>query len=74
MCSCKTNIEENLIIQCSDSLCASKHGIKFLEKNCLGKSKLSVERISVCNVIENWWSGIHCLLCSYTNDVIDMLP
>ena len=43
-----------------------------LEKNfCLRKSKVIVERISVCNVIENLAEhGIHCLPCSYTNDVI----
>ena len=34
----------------------------------------SVERISVCKVIEKMEEqGIHCLPCSYTNDVIDLL-
>ena len=23
---------------------------------CLRKSDISIERISICNVIENWWS------------------
>ena len=45
-----------------------------LRKNCLRKSEVSVERIPVCKVIENLVEhGIHCLSCSYTNDVIDML-
>ena len=39
------------------------------------KTEVSVERISVCNVIENLAKhDIHCLPCSYTNDVIAMLP
>ena len=42
---------------------------------CLKKSKVSVERILVCNAIENLAErGIHCLPCSYTNDAIDLLP
>ena len=42
---------------------------------CLRKSEVSGERISVCNVIENLVEhGIHCLPCSYTNDVINILP
>ena len=42
---------------------------------CLRNSEVTVERISVCNVIEKWMEhGIHCLPCSYTNDIIDMLP
>ena len=42
---------------------------------CLRKSVVSVERISVCNVIENLAEhGIHCLSCFYTNDVIDISP
>ena len=41
----------------------------------LRKSEVSVERISVCNVIENLaLHGLHSLPCSYTNDLIDMLP
>ena len=41
---------------------------------CLKKCEVSVERISVCNVIENLAEhGIHCLQCCYTNDVINML-
>ena len=41
--------------------------------NCLRKSEVSVERISVCNVNENLVEhGIHCLPCSYTNDAIAM--
>ena len=37
----------------------------------LRKSEVSVERISVCNVIENLMAhGIYYLLCSYTKDVI----
>ena len=41
----------------------------------LRKSEVSVEIISVCNVIENFVE--HCiqyLPCSYTNVVTDMLP
>ena len=42
---------------------------------CLRKSEVIVERISVCKVIENVAEhGIHCLPCSYTNGIIDMLP
>ena len=38
----------------------------------LRKSEVSVEN-SVCNVIEKLVEhGIHCLTCSYTNDVIDL--
>ena len=45
-----------------------------LKKNCLRKSEVSVERISVCSVIENLMEhGIHFLKYSYTNDVIDLL-
>ena len=41
----------------------------------LRKSEVSIERISVYDVIENLLQhGIHCLPCSYTNEVIDMLP
>ena len=41
---------------------------------CLRKFEVSGERISICNVIEKLAEhGIHCLPCSYTNDVIDML-
>ena len=40
----------------------------------LRKSKVTVERISVCNVTEKLREhGIHCLPCLYTNDVIDVL-
>ena len=42
---------------------------------CLRKSEVSVEIISVCNVIENLAEhGMHYLPCSYTNDLLDMLP
>ena len=41
---------------------------------CLSKSEVSVERVSVCNFVENLVEhGIHCLQYSYTNDVIDLL-
>ena len=41
---------------------------------CLRKSKVSIERMSVHNVIENFVEhAIHCLPCIYTNDVINML-
>ena len=47
---------------------------KQLENNHLIKSEASVERISVCNIIENLVEqGIHSLPCSYTNDVINMV-
>ena len=37
---------------------------------CLTKSKVSVERISFCDVIGNLVEhGIHCLPCSYMKDV-----
>ena len=42
---------------------------------CLRKSEVSVVRISVCYITENMVEhGIHCLPCSYINDVINMLP
>ena len=42
---------------------------------CLRKPEVSVERISVCNVIENLAEhSIHCLLCFYSNVAIIMLP
>ena len=35
----------------------------------------TVERISVCSVTEKLMEhGIHCLPCTYANDVIDVLP
>ena len=37
---------------------------------CLRKSEVSVERISVCNVIKN----VGAWPCSNTNDVIDLFP
>ena len=41
---------------------------------CLRKSEVTVKRISVCNVIEKLREhGVHCLLCSYTDDIIDLL-
>ena len=45
-----------------------------LRKNfCVRKSEVSVERISVSNVIENLAEhGIHCLPFSSTNDVINV--
>ena len=40
---------------------------------CLRKPEVTVERISVCNVTEKMMEhGIHCLSCTYTNDVIDI--
>ena len=42
---------------------------------CLRKPEVTVERILVCNVIEQMMEhGIDCFSCSYTNDVINMLP
>ena len=42
---------------------------------CLRKSEVTVEKISVCTDIEKLMEhGIHCLLCSFTNDIIDLLP
>ena len=39
------------------------------------KSEVSIERLSVYNIIENLMDhGKHGLPCSYTNHVIDMLP
>ena len=38
---------------------------------CLRKSEVSVERIYFCNVMEKLEEHIiHCLLCSFTKDVI----
>ena len=38
---------------------------------CLRKSKVTVERVSVYNVIEKLMEhGLHCLPRSYTNDVL----
>ena len=42
---------------------------------CLRKSEVTIERISVCNVIENLMEhGINCLPCSYTSGIIGLLP
>ena len=42
---------------------------------CFIKSDVTVERLSVCNVIEKLMEhDIHCVPCSYTNGVIDLLP
>ena len=42
---------------------------------CIQKSEISVERISVCNAIGKMAElGIHCLSCSDTNDVMNLLP
>ena len=42
---------------------------------CLRISEVIIERISVCKVIEKLMEhSIHCLPCSYTNDIIDLLP
>ena len=52
-----------------------KHGIKLRIRNCLRKSEVTVERFSICIVIEKLMEhGIHCLPCSYTYDAIDLLP
>ena len=41
----------------------------------LGKSEVSVERISVCYVTENMPEhGKQCLACCHTNDATDILP
>ena len=41
----------------------------------LRKSEATAERISFCIVIEKLMKhGIHCLSCSYLNDVINLLP
>ena len=41
---------------------------------CLRKSKVPVDKIFVCNVTEKLMEhGIHCLLCSYTSDDINMI-
>ena len=42
---------------------------------CLRKSEVTVERVLFRNVTEKLMEhGMHCLSCSYTNDVIDLLP
>ena len=35
---------------------------------------VSVKRLSVCDIENLDEHDIHCLPCSYTSDVIDMLP
>ena len=41
---------------------------------CLKKSGATIERISVCNATEILMEhGIHCLPCSSSNDIIDLL-
>ena len=47
-----------------------------LRKNIyLRKPEVSVERNSVCNVIEELMGhGVHCLTCSLSYNVIDILP
>ena len=57
-------------------MCTSNTEINDLRISfVLRKTEVTVERISFCNVnkelIEH---GVHCLPCSYTNDVIDLLP
>ena len=42
---------------------------------CLRKSEATIKRISGYDVIEKLTEhGIHCLACSYTNDVIALSP
>ena len=42
---------------------------------CLRNSEVTVEKISVCNIIEKLMEhGIHCLSCSCINNAIDLLP
>ena len=42
---------------------------------CYRKSKVTIEKSSVCNVIEKLMKhDIHCLPCFYTNDGIDQSP
>ena len=48
---------------------------ELVEKSYLFQSEVSVEKVSVCNVIENLTEhDIYCLPCSYNNGVINMLP
>ena len=58
-------------------LCLKAHNMELNDLRIiirLRKSEVSVERISVCNIIENLADhDIHCLPCSYNNDVINML-
>ena len=52
-----------------------KQGIKRREKNYLFEKNLNfmLKRKTVSNVIEKMVAhGIHCLPCSFTNDVIDL--
>ena len=49
--------------------------LNYLRKIIHLIKSVSVKRISVCNAMEILAEhGIHCLTCSYTNDVIDMVP
>ena len=55
----------------------NKYNTKLIDLRmiiCLRKSEVSVEILSVCNVIEKLKEhGIHCLPCFYTNDVLDLI-
>ena len=45
-----------------------------LNDSRMRKSEVTVERVSVCDVVEKLMQhGIHCLPCSYTNDLIYLL-
>ena len=61
---------------CINTCIRWQHGNKWLENNHLSdKSEATVKSISVRYVIEILMEhGIHCLPCSYTNDVIGLLP
>ena len=58
-------------------LCLKAHNMELNDLRIIirfRKSEVSVERISFCNIIENLAEhDIHCLPCSYNNDVINTL-
>ena len=66
---------DKITLLCQFERKAELNELKLLIVICLRKSEVTVERISVCNVIEKLMKhGVHCLPCPYTNDVINMLP
>ena len=63
----------SLTMQLSFQLDTELNDLKIMI--CLRSSEVTVDRNSVCNVTEKLMEhGIHCLPCSYTNDIIDLLP
>ena len=52
----------------------SRISLIIREERGIQSFEVTVERISVCNVFEKLLEhGIHCLSCSYINDVLNIL-